>query len=219
MRENFGMKVLHWLLVCCMVFRLCVYGQSADDQMFRAAVSVVSDTAKLAGLKRFIADVPQSKLVGDAYGAKFSVLMIASSGTAQLFLPRIIILWLRIAQSLPGALHNVAMELVFRKKYPDSALVLVDSAISLYKGKTGRLTPNFLTHKGNEPLSSEEIFGSRIDPAKAVALLPASIILIRDTAIIFRSLDMIQLETHRGVEGLEPYVHASFVSPQPSVNL
>ena len=221
MRENFGMRVLHWSLVCCMVLPLCVYGQSGDDQMFRAAVNVVSDTAKLGGLNRFIAAYPQSKLVGDAYGAKFSVLMTLHQDSAAFFAAHNYLV-AKDLQNLPDALHNVAMELVFRKKYPDSALVLVDSAISLYRKRHGRPTPIFLYTKATSLYLLNKFSEAESTQREAVALLPPSIIYDARYSNYFSQLGMIQLETHRGVEGMEPYVHASFVSPQApgeSVNI
>jgi len=215
MRENFGMKVLQRFIVCCLLLPLYVYGQSADDQMFRAAVSVSSDTAKLGGLNRFIAAYPQSKLIGDAYRAKFSILITLHQDSAAFFAAHSC-LAASDSQSLPSALHYIAMELAFRKEYADSALVLVDSAISLYQRKHGRLTPVLLYTRAASLFLLKKYPEAESAQRQAIALLPASTIFDPRYSNYFSQLGMVQLETHRGVEGLEPYVHASFVSSQPS---
>ncbi len=207
---------LQRLLVCCILLPLGVYSQSADDQLFRAAVSASSDSAKLAGLNKLITLYPKSKLVGDAYYAQFSVLMSLRRDSAAFFAAHNYLAAMD-SQNLSGALHNVAMELAFRKQYPDSALVLVDSAISLYQKKHGRLTPG-LSYTRSTNLYLLKRF-AEAEPAQreAIALLPPSAIFDPNYSNYFAQLGMIQLETHRGVEGLEGYVHASFVSSQPSV--
>jgi tetratricopeptide (TPR) repeat protein len=210
------MKLLQWLLVCCIVFPLRFYGQSADDQLFRAAMSASSDSAKLAGLNKLIITYPQSKLVGDAYGAQFSVLMSLHRDSAAFFAVHNY-LAAKDSQSLPGALHNVAMELTFRKQYPDSALLLVDSAISLYREKHGRLAPVLLYTRATSLFLLKRFAEAESTEREAITLLPASAIFDPRYSNYFAQLGMIQLETHPGVEGLDQYVHASFVSSQPSV--
>ena len=153
------MKLLQRLLLCCMVLPLGVHGQSADDQLFHAAISASSDSAKLAGLNNLIVAHPQSKLAGDVYHAQFSVLMSLHRDSAAFFAAHNY-LAAKDSQSLPGALQNVAMELAFRKQYPDSALKLVDSAILIYREKHRRLTPIRMVHESCKSFSPEEICGS-----------------------------------------------------------
>ena len=210
------MKLLQRLLVCCILFPLRFYGQSADDQLFRAAISASSDSAKLAGLNKLIMTYPQSKIIGDAYGAQFSVLMSLRRDSAAFFAAHNY-LAAKDSQSLPAALHNVAMELAFRKQYPDSALLLVDSAITLYREKHGRLTPVLLHTRAMILYLLKRFSEAESTQNGAIALLPASAIFDPRYSNYFAQLGMIQLEAHPGVEGLEQYVHASFTSSQPSV--
>ena len=211
------MRVLQWSIICFVILPFCVHGQSSDDQVFRAAVNVTSDTAKLGGLNRFMAAYPQSKLIGDAYGAKFSVLMTLHQDSAA-FAAAHNYLAAKDLLNLPDALHDIAMELAFRKKYPDSALVLVDSAISLYQRKHGRASPIYLYTKATSLYLLSKFSDAESTQLEAIALLPPSGIFDPHYSNYYLHLGMIQLETHRGAEGLEPYVHASFVSSQSSAD-
>ena len=204
-------------MVYCFVLPLSVYGQSPDDQLFRSAISATSDSAKLAGLNKLITTFPQSKLVGDAYGGQFSVLMSLRRDSAAFFAAHKY-LAAKDSANLPGALHNIAMELAFRKQYPDSALLLVDSAISLYREKHGRLTPVLLYTRATALFLLKRFGDAESAQREAISLLPLPAIFDARYGNYFAQLGMIQLETHRGVEGLEQYVHASFVSSQPSAD-
>ena len=210
------MKLLKQLMLWSFLFPLVTYAQGADDLLFRAAVSASTDSAKLAGLNRLIASYPQSKLVGDAYGAKFSVLMSLHQDSAAFFAVHNYFA-AKDSQSLPGALHNVAMELAYRKHYPDSALIMVDSAISLYRKKHGRVTPVLLHTRATNLFLLKRYAEAESAQHEAINLLPASVFFDTRYSNYFAQLGMIQLETQRGAEGLEQYVHASFVSSQPSV--
>ncbi len=200
-----------------MLLPLRFYGQSGDDQLFHAAISASSDSAKLAGLNRLIATYPQSKFVGDAYGAQFSVLMSLRRDSAAFFAAHNY-LAAKDSQSLPGALQNIAMELAFRKQYPDSALKLMDSAISLYREKHRRLTPVLLYTRATSLFLLKRLAEAESTQHEAIALLPASATFDPRYSNYFAQLGMIQLETSPGVEGLQQYVHASFASPQPSTD-
>ena len=199
-----------------MVLPLGVHGQSADDQLFHAAISASSDSAKLAGLNNLIVAHPQSKLAGDVYYAQFSVLMSLHRDSAAFFAAHNY-LAAKDSQSLPGALQNVAMELAFRKQYPDSALKLVDSAILIYREKHRRLTPILLYTRAANLFLLKRFAEADSTQREAISLLPPSAIFDPNYNDYFAQLGMIQLETHRGVVGLEGYVHACFLSSQPSV--
>ena len=199
-----------------MLLPLGVYCQSAEDQLFRAAVSASSDTAKLTKLNKLITMYPQSKLVGDAYRAQFSVLLSLHQDSAAFFAAHNY-LAAQDSQSLAGALHNIAMELAFRKQYPDSGLLLVDSAISLYQKKHGRLTSVLLLTRSTNLYLLKRFVEAESTQREAITLLPPSTIFDPRYSNYFAQLGLVQLETHRGVEGLEQYVHASFVSSQPSI--
>ncbi len=209
------MKVLLGCLVCCMGFSFSAYGQSADDLMFRAALSASSDTAKLAGLNKLIMTYPQSRAAGDAYGAKFSVLLSLHQDSAAFFAARNY-LAAKDSQNVIGALHNVAAELAFRKEYPDSALRLVDSAISLYRRRHGRLTSAYLYTRATCLYLLKKFSEAESAQRDAMALLPPSALFDPRYANYFAQMGMIQMETHNGLDGLLEYVHASFVSPQPA---
>ena len=140
------MRSLIRAVVLTVMFSAVLSAQGLDEMMYRSAMTAPTDSGKLGGINRLIASFPQSKFVGDAYGARFSLLMALHQDSAA-FSSIHKYLAAKDAQNLPGALHYVAMELGYRKKYSDSALVFLDSAISLYQKMHGRTDPILLHTK------------------------------------------------------------------------
>ncbi|MGA7161695.1 MAG: hypothetical protein WBZ48_11875 [Bacteroidota bacterium] len=210
------MKSLGLFLLVNILTPLIMFGQGGDEQLFRAAISASSDSVKLSGLTKLITTYPQSRLLDQAYGEKFSILLsIHQDSTAFLVVHNC--LAAIESQNIPGALHNFAMELAYRKQYPDSALVFVDSAISLYQKRHGRPNPAFLYTRATSLFLLKKFAEAESTQREAIGFLPPSAIFDSRYSNYFAQLGMIQLETNRGVEGLQQFVHASFISLQPSI--
>lgn len=210
------MSILQRLIFSTLVFSIIGHAQTQDEQLYRGAMSSPSDTVKLIQLNKLIALYPQSKLLGDAYGARFSILLTLRQDSAA-FLSAHYYLAAKDSQSLPGALQNVAMELGYRKKYPDSALVLLDSSIALFRKKHGRINPASLPTRAMLLFLLRRFGEAESTQLEAISSLQPSATFDPRYGNYFAQLGMIQLETKPGLEGLAQYVHAKFVSPQPLV--
>ena len=180
-------------------------------------MSSSSDSTKLAELNRFISAYPQSKQLGEAYGARFSVLLSMHQDSAAFFSVHHY-LAAKDTQSLPAALQNVAMELGFRRKYPDTALVLIDSSISMFEKRYGRMNPSLLHTKAWLLYLLKRFPEAESTQRVAIAALPPSALFDPRYGNYFAQLGLIQLETKPGLAGILQYVHASFVSPQPATD-
>ena len=196
-------------------FPAVLAAQGLDEMMYRSAMTAPTDSGKLGGLNRLIASFPQGKYVGDAYGARFSVLMSLRQDSAA-FASIHKYLAAKDSQSLPGALHYVAMELGYRKKYSDSALVFLESAISLYQKIHGRTDPILLHTKAMHLFLLKRFAEAETTQLEAIAMLPSSAEFDARYSNYFVQLGLIQMETSSGTEGLQPFVRASFISTQPS---
>lgn len=197
------------------LFPSLVLSQAADELMFRSAMTAPSDSGKLGALNRFIAAFPQSKYIADAYGARFSVLLSLREDSAA-FVSMRKYLSAKDPLSLPGALHYVAMDLGYRKKYSDSALVFLDSAMTLYQQRHGRNEPIMLHTKAMHLALLKRYAEAETTQLEAIAMLPSSAEYDARYSNYFVQLGTIQMETNPGIEGLQQFVLASFISPQPS---
>jgi tetratricopeptide (TPR) repeat protein len=204
-------------VVCCFLIPVCLYGQLSDTQLFRSAISASSDTAKLATLDRLIAEYPQSRILGEAYRARFSVLLSLHRDSAAFYAAHRY-LAAKDSVNLQGALQEIALELAFRKEYADTALKFVDSAISIYSEKHNGPTSLLLYTKATALIILKRFSEAEAVQQGAMRLLPPSALFDPQYGSYYSLLGLIQLETHRGVEGLEQYVRASFVSRQPSTD-
>ncbi|HTY11104.1 MAG TPA: hypothetical protein VMF88_08525 [Bacteroidota bacterium] len=205
------------LIVWWFLIPISVFGQLSDDQLFKSAMSATSDTAKLTALDRLIANYPQSRLAGDAYRAQFSVLMSLHRDSAA-FIAAHRYLAAKDSVNLQGALQEIALELAFRKQYADTALRFVDSAITLYREKHRGPAPLLLYTKAAALIILKRYSDAESVQREAIGMLPPTALFDPRYGNYFSQLGLIQLETHRGVEGLEQYVHASFISPQPQAD-
>lgn len=208
-----SMRRMRRFMFASVFIPLLLLAQGAEELLYRSAMTAQSDSAKLAGLDRLIVAYPSGRYAGDAYGARFSVLMSLHQDSAA-FVSAHRYLATKDSFSLPGALHFVAMELGFRKRYSDSALVFLDSAMSLYQHMHGRIDPIMLHTKALHLSLLRRFAEAETTQLEAIAMLPASADFDSRYSNYFLQLGLIQLETHPGFEGLQPIVHASFVSSQ-----
>ncbi len=208
------MKILSRLLFFTVLSFTVLYSQTPEDHLFRAAMASSSDSAKLSELNRLISANPSSKQAGEAYGARFSVLLSLHQDSAAFFSLHQY-LAAKDTQSLTRTLQDVAMELGIRKKYPDSALVLVDSSVSMFKKRYGRVNPSLLYTKAWLLYLLKRYPDAESSQAEAIALLPPMSQFDPRYGDYFAQMGMIQMETKPGLYGVRQYVHAKFVSSQP----
>ena len=210
------MSILRRLTFCVMVFTLTTRAQAPDELLYRSAMGSQPDTVRLSELNKLIKSFPQSRLLGEAYGTRFSILLTLRQDSAAFFSAHSY-LAAKDSQSLPGALQNVAMELGYRKKYPDTALVLLDSSISLFRKKHGKINPAQLSTRAMLLFLLRKFGEAESTQHEAISLLSATAAFDPRYANYYAQLGQIQLETKPGIEGLVQYVHSKFASPQPFV--
>ena len=207
------MKIVQSLFLLTVAASFSLMAQWSDEAAIRAAMSAPTDSVRLAGLNRLIAAAPQSK-GGDVHYARFSVLLSMRQDSAA-FASLRSFLAAKDPLNLPGALQQAAMGLVARKKYMDSALVMLDTALVLYRREHGRIDPVLLHAKAASLYVMKRFAEAESTQLHAITLLPSSAQFDARYATFFAQLGRIQLETKPGVEGLEQIVHACFISLQP----
>lgn len=209
-------KKFYPIFFCLALLSGVTEAQTPDELLFRSAISVQFDSTKLSNLDKLIASYPHSKFLGEAYGARFSVLLTLHSDSAAFFSLHQY-LATRDTQNLPVALQNVAMELGYRKKYPDSALVLLDSSIAIFEKRYRRISPAFFNTRASLLLLLGKFKEAESTQREAIASLQRASKFDPRYSGYYAQLGLIERETQPGLAGLLDYVHACFVSPQPQI--
>ena len=207
------MKIPPQVLLVSFLLLFPAYSHGQTEHLSRNAAPP-SDSARLEELNRFIGTSPQTGKAGEAYGARFSLLLSMHQDSAAFFSLHQY-LASRDSQSLSVALQDKAMELGVRRRFPDTALVLIDSSISLYKKRYGRPNPSMLYTRAWILYLLDRYAEAESTQTGAMAILPPATKFEARYGNYYEQLGVIQLAQGEKLAGLRSVVHARFVSTQP----
>ncbi|MEI7906593.1 MAG: hypothetical protein WCI84_04480, partial [Bacteroidota bacterium] len=198
---------------CFIIFVFCslyAFGQTSGDQIaFKKAMSAPTDSARLEEINKFIAENPTSNLLPNAYAVKFQIYANMKNDSGAYFSVKKYLSILDQSQLVP-ALNAVAFEFAQRMLFIDSAAVVIDSAITLYKKEE----PVLLNTKGlilfrlkrySEALKTQE---------RAVALLPENAKIDSRYVSLFVQLGFIQFESGLSLQGMQKIILGNLVLPR-----
>ncbi len=198
---------------CFIIFVFCslyAFGQTSGDQIaFKKAMSAPTDSARLEEINKFIAENPTSNLLPNAYAVKFQIYANMKNDSGAYFSVKKYLSILDQSQLVP-ALNAVAFEFAQRMLFIDSAAVMIDSAITLYKKEE----PVLLNTKGlilfrlkrySEALKTQE---------RAVALLPENAKIDSRYVSLFVQLGFIQFESGLSLQGMQKIILGNLVLPR-----
>lgn len=195
------------------VCSLSLFAQTSGDQIaFQKAMSAPTDSARLEEMNNFITGNPKSNLLPNAYAVKFQIYANLKNDSGAYFSVRKYLSLLDQSQIVP-ALNAVAFEFAQRMFYIDSAAVMIDSAISLYKKEEPVLLNTkalilFRMKRYGEAMKIQE---------RAVALLPANAMVDARYVSLYVQLGFIQFESGRPLNGMQKIILGNLVLPKQGV--
>lgn len=192
-----------------------LFAQTSGDQIaFQQAMAAATDSARLAAFDKFIVENPTSKLLPNAYAAKFQLYTNLKNDSAAFASVRTYLTLIDQSQIVP-ALNAVAYEFAQRKFYLDSAAVFIDQAISLYKKEEPVLlnTKAFILYQLQKYMDAEKI------QQKVISLLPPNSEYDSRYAPFSIQLGFIQLESSDPISGMKRIILGNIVLPKQSISV
>ncbi len=192
-----------------------LFAQTSGDQIaFQQAMSAPTDSTRLAAVDKFIIENPDSKLIPNAYAAKFQLYSNLKNDSAAFASLRKYISLIDQSQVVP-ALNAVAYEFAQRKFFLDSAAKFIDQAIELYRKEEPVLfnTKAFVLYQLKQYDEAEKI------QQKVIALLPPNSEFDSRYAPFSIQLGFIQLESKDPIPGFKKIILGSIILPKQSISV
>ncbi len=192
-----------------------LFAQTSGDQIaFQQAMAAATDSARLAAFDKFIVENPTSKLLPNAYAAKFQLYTNLKNDSAAFASIRTYLSLIDQSQIVP-ALNAVAYEFAQRKFFLDSAVVFIDQAITMYKREEPVLlnTKAFVFYQLQKYKEAEQI------QQRVISLLPPNSEYDSRYAPFSIQLGFIQLESSDPISGMKKVILGNIVLPKQSISV
>ncbi|MDP1676119.1 MAG: hypothetical protein Q8L88_04575 [Bacteroidota bacterium] len=192
-----------------------LFAQTSGDQIaFQQAMSASTDSARIAAFDKFIIENPASKLIPNAYAAKFQLYSNLKNDSAAFASIRKYLSLIDQSQVVP-ALNAVAYEFAQRKFFLDSAAMFIDQAIVLYKKHEPVLlnTQAFVLYQLQRYAEAEKI------QQKVIALLPQNSEYDSRYTPFSMQLGFIQVELNEPISGIKKIILGNIILPKQSISV
>ena len=198
-----------------LISSIYLFAQTSGDQIaFQQAMSAPTDSARLAAVDKFIVENPDSKLIPNAYAAKFQLYSSLKNDSAAFASIRTYLSLIDQSQIVP-ALNAVAYDFAQRNFFLDSAVVFIDQAIRLYKKEEPVLlnTKAFVLYQLQRYAEAEKI------QQKVITLLPPNSEYDSRYAPFSIQLGFIQLELYDPISGIKKIILGNIILPKQSISV
>ena len=198
-----------------LISSIYLFAQTSGDQIaFQQAMSASTDSLRLAAFDKFIIENPSSKLIPNAYAAKFQLYSNLKNDSAAFASIRKYLSLIDQSQVAP-ALNAVAYEFAQRKFFLDSAAMFIDQAIALYQKDEPILlnTKAFVLYQLQQYAEAEKI------QQKVITLLPPNSEYDSRYAPFSIQLGFIQLELNAPLSGMKKIILGNIILPKQSISV
>lgn len=189
--------------------------QTTGDQIaFQQAMSASTDSSRIAAFDKFIIDHPSSRLIPNAYAAKFQLYSNLKNDSAAYGSIRKYLSLIDQSQ-IASALNAVAYEFAQRKFFLDSAAMFIEQAITLYQKEEPVLlnTKAFVLYQRQRFKEAENI------QQKVISLLPPNSQYDSRYTPYTIQFGFIQIELNEPIEGIKKIILGSIILPKQSISI